>query len=110
FVGQARHNAVVGNIIGREPRHSKGDTQRVGVWLRPTAGNNTVVQNILYKNVTAWRGDAKGNGIDDNTVVSRGSDPRGSPPAGGPGGSQPGPQSVTRCRNRVSPAPLISPS
>ena len=65
------NNAVVHNLIGREPVQSRVPVQQFGVRLRPGANNNTVVQNVLFKNVTAVEDDGAGNVIDGNTVVPR---------------------------------------
>ncbi|AMV38303.1 hypothetical protein [Planctomyces sp. SH-PL62] len=70
LVGPSKHNAVVGNLIGRDTYSSRVQLQAVGVWLRSAATNNTVVKNVLYKNVTAIKNEAAGNVIEDNTIVT----------------------------------------
>lgn len=69
LVGPSRFNAVVGNRIGGEAPQSRVRLQANGVWLRPAASNNTVVQNYLYKNWTAIRDESSGNVTDGNTIV-----------------------------------------
>jgi hypothetical protein len=70
-VGFAKNNSVVNNIIGGEPGSSGPPSQRVGVWLNSRVNNNTIVQNILFKNITPYKNDGVGNVIENNTIVPR---------------------------------------
>lgn len=67
----ATNNAVVGNLIGRQPVESEFPSQRIGVQLRPGANNNGVVKNVLYKNIEPVKIESVGNVIVDNIVVPR---------------------------------------
>lgn len=70
LAGPSRHNAVVGNIIGGQTHQSRAPLQTVGVWLRAGASNNTIVKNVLYKNITPVQNQGVGNVVEDNTIVS----------------------------------------
>jgi hypothetical protein len=67
--GSASHNAIVGNLIGGQPK-DPGD-QLVGVLLDPNATHNTVVRNVLFKNTTAMQFSGDTNVVDPNTIVKR---------------------------------------
>ena len=69
MVGPSRHNAVVGNRIGGETYPSRAPLQVNGAWLRAAASNNTIVNNLFYKNRVAIRAESAGNVIDGNTIV-----------------------------------------
>jgi hypothetical protein len=67
--GDAQHDAIVGNLIGGEPMGS-GD-QQIGVVLSNSAKHNTVIRNVLFKNITAVKYTSKTNVVADNTEVPR---------------------------------------
>lgn len=68
--GGSRYNAIVGNRIGGDPYPSRDPFQKLGVWFRAGASNNTLVKNLLYKNRLAVRNEGVGNVIEPNTIVS----------------------------------------
>lgn len=69
--GPSSHNAVVGNIIGGVPAESRAPLQEIGVWLKPSASNNTIIRNVMYRNIEAFRDESFGNVIEGNTIVPR---------------------------------------
>lgn len=67
--GGSRYNAIVGNRIGGDPYPSRDPFQKLGVWFRSGASNNTLVNNILYKNRVAIRNEGAGNVVEPNSIV-----------------------------------------
>lgn len=70
LIGDARHNTIANNLIGGEPEASADPLQKVGVLIRPTSSQNTVMRNVLFKNITPLDFETA-NDIRDNTIVPR---------------------------------------